>query len=230
MPHTYDYPRPALAVDCVVFGLDEASLKVLLIQRDRAPFAGAWALPGGFVEEGESPLQAARRELEEETGLGRVYLEQLFTFGRPGRDPRGWVVSVAHLALVNTRGRRPVAASDAREAGWFDVRGRVGCLAFDHEEILDVATRRLQGKLTYQPIGFELLPRAFTLSQLQSLYETILDRKLDKRNFRRRVLKTGLLVETNRTERGAAHRPARLYRFDAAKYRRLSRKGFLFEV
>lgn len=229
MPYTYEYPRPALTADCVVFGLDDEDLKVLLIQRDREPFAGCWALPGGFVEEDESPEDAARRELEEETGLSRIYLEQLFTFGEPGRDPRGHVVTVAHYALVNIRGRRLAASSDARNVAWFTLEDRPR-LAFDHEKILAVALGRLQGKLSYQPIGFELLPRKFTLSQLQHLYETILAKKLDKRNFRRRVLKTGVLEETDQVEEGVAHRAARLWRFDEKKYRRLSKQGFLFEI
>jgi 8-oxo-dGTP diphosphatase len=229
MPPTYDHPRPALTVDCVVFGLDAESLKVLLIERRGEPFPGCWALPGGFVDEGEAPLDAARRELEEETSLADIYLEQLYTFGRPGRDPRGWVVSIAHLALVNIRDRPLRPASDARQAGWFAV-SRLPPLAFDHREIIDVAYQRLVGKVRYQPIGFELLPRAFTLSELQDLYETILARKLDKRNFRRRVLKTGLLNPTQQTRKGQAHRPALLYRFDVKKYRRLSKQGFLFEI
>lgn len=228
MPYTYEYPRPALTVDCVVFGLDDEDLKVLLIQRDREPFAGRWALPGGFVDINESPEQAARRELKEETCLAPVYLEQFYTFGEPGRDPRGHVVSVAHYALVNIRGHQVQAASDARDVAWFPVRNTPP-LAFDHRQIVQTAYERLQGKLRWQPVGFELLPRKFTLSQLQHLYETILGRKLDKRNFRRRLLKTGLLKETDQTEKGVPHRAACLYRFDAKKYKRLSKLGFHFE-
>ena len=229
MPHTYRYARPALTVDCVVFGLDEEDLKVLLIQRRNEPFAGRWALPGGFVDVGETPEEAARRELEEETGLRNVYLEQLYTFGEPDRDPREHTVSVAHYALVNTRGTRVRAADDARDAGWFPAR-RPPPLAFDHDRIVRIARERLKGKVRWQPVGFELLPRKFTLSELQRLYETILGEKVDKRNFRRRVLKTGLLVETSQTQRQVAHRAARLYRFDVRKYRRLARQGFHFEV
>jgi 8-oxo-dGTP diphosphatase len=173
MPYTYDYPRPALTVDCVVFGLDEEDLKLLLIQRDREPFAGMWALPGGFVDMDETPEQSARRELQEETGLTDVYLEQLYTFGRPKRDPRGWTVSVAHYALVNIADHQAVAADDARNVGWYPVR-RPPPLAFDHAEIVQMAHKRLQEKVRCQPIGLDLLPREFTLSQLQHLYETIL--------------------------------------------------------
>jgi len=229
MPHTYPYPRPALTADCVVFGLDQEDLKVLLIQRDREPYAGRWALPGGFVDMEETPEEAARRELAEETGLTEVYLEQLYTFGAPHRDPRGWTVSVAHYALVNIADHQAVAAADARTVGWFSVR-QPPALAFDHDQILTMAYGRLKGKVRYQPIGFELLPREFTLSQLQHLYETILGTPLDKRNFRRRVLGTGLLEETQETQKSVAHRAARLYRFDEQKYRRLAEQGFHFEL
>jgi len=229
MPYTYEYPRPALTVDCIVFGLDDEELKVLLIQRKNEPFAGRWALPGGFVDVGETPEQAARRELEEETGLANVSLEQLYTFGEPNRDPREHVVSVAHYALVNVADTRVRAADDARQAAWFPVR-KPPPLAFDHAKILRMAHDRLQDRLRRQPVGFELLPRRFTLSQLQRVYEAILGKAIDKRNFRRRVLRTGLLVETNQTQKEVAHRAARLYRFDMRKYRRLAKQGFHFEV
>ena len=229
MPYTYEYPRPALTVDCVVFGVDEQDLKVLLIQRDLEPFAGCWALPGGFVKLDEALEEAARRELKEEAGLEGVFLEQLFTFGGVDRDPRGRVVAVAYYALVNIRDYQVRAATDARNAAWFPA-GEVPALAFDHGEILRVAHRRLVGKVRYQPIGFELLPETFTLSQLQHLYETILEKKLDKRNFRRKALAMDLLEETDETQTDVAHRAARLYRFDEAKYARLSQRGFLFEL
>ena len=229
MLYTYKYPRPALTVDCVIFGLDDEALKVLLIQRKHDPFAGCWAFPGGFVDVGETPQHAAGRELEEETGLTNVCLEQLYTFGEPDRDPREHVVSVAHYALVNIRGHRVRAADDACNADWFPVLD-TPLLAFDHEHILRMAHQRLQEKVRRQPIGFKLLPRKFTLLQLQHLYETMLGNQLDKRHFRRRALKTGLLVETGQTRKGAAHRPARLYRFDMRKYKRLSRHGFHLDI
>ena len=229
MPFTYDYPRPALTVDCVVFGLDEEDLKVALIQRDLAPFAGKWALPGGFVHVDESLEDAARRELQEETGLSKVFLEQLYTFGDVNRDPRERIVTVSYYALVNIRDHRVQAATDARNAAWFPVSDTPS-LAFDHENILQVALERLKGKVRYQPIGFELLPTKFTLSQLQHLYETILERSLDKRNFRRKVLAMGFLEETDEIEQDVAHRAARLYRFNEAKYRKLVKQGFLFEL
>ena len=164
MPHVYEYPRAALTVDCVVFGLDDEDVKVLLIQRDLAPFAGAWALPGGFVRLSETIQEAARRELEEETGLSQVFLEQLYTFGDVERDPRERVVSVAYYALVNLRDHQVHAATDARDAAWFGVHD-VPTLAFDHADMLQMALERLRAKLRYQPIGFELLPKKFTLSR-----------------------------------------------------------------
>ncbi len=229
MSHTYPYARPALAVDCVVFGLDENDLEVLLIRRDLEPFAGKWALPGGFVRVDESVDDAARRELSEETGLGRVFLEQLYTFGDPGRDPRDRVVTVAYYALVNLGAHRVKAATDAREAAWFAVTD-LPRLAFDHDAIVAMALERLRGKVRYRPLGFELLPAKFTLGMLQRLYEKILERPLDKRNFRKKVLSMGLLEELDEVEQDVAHRAARLYRFDKKRYRELEKEGFDFEL
>ena len=229
MAYTYEYPRPSLTVDGVVFGLDDEDLKVLLIQRDLPPFEGQWALPGGFVRMDETLEDAAQRELSEETGLADVYLEQLYTFGDPGRDPRERVVTVAYYALVNLRDHRVQAATDARNAAWFTVDD-VPKLAFDHARILRAGLERLRGKVRYQPIGFELLPAKFTLRQLQQLYEKVLDRPLDKRNFRKKILGMGILVELDEIETDVAHRAARLYRFDKSKYDRLTKKGFNFEI
>lgn len=229
MTFTYEHARPALAVDCVVFGLDDEDLKVLLVQRDLEPYRGRWALPGGFVHIDETVEDAARRELREETGLERVWLDQLYTFGELDRDPRERVVSVAWYALVKLADHRVQASTDARDAAWF-ATADLPTLAFDHERIVEVALERLEGKVRYQPIGFELLPPKFTLSQLQKLYETILRAPLDKRNFRRKVLSMDLLVELDEVEKDVAHRAARLYRFDKKKYEKLQRSGLLFEV
>jgi 8-oxo-dGTP diphosphatase len=220
MSYTYDYPRPALTSDCVVFGVDQEELQVLLIQRDRDPFAGKWALPGGFVEIDEAPEKAAHRELQEETGLTGVDLEQFHTFGEPKRDPRGRTVSVAYFGLVNIADHAAQAADDARSLAWLPVR-KPPALAFDHDRILAMACARLNEKLRCQPIGFELLPRKFPLSQLQHLYETILGTPLDRRRFRRRLLGSGLLEETPETRKAA-----RLYRFNKEKYRQLAEQGF----
>lgn len=229
MAHTYEFARPALTVDIVVFGLDEEDLKVMLIQRDLAPFEGQWALPGGFVRVDETLDHAARRELVEETGLKDIYLEQLYTFGAIGRDPRERVVTVAYYALVNLEGHDVQASTDARNAAWFPV-SELPELAFDHQKILDAAHDRLRGKVRYQPIGFELLPDRFTLRQLQHLYEVILDRELDKRNFRKKVLAMEIVKETKEIEKDVAHRAARLYRFDKRTYDRLTKQGFNFEI
>ena len=229
MAVTYEFPRPALTVDAVVFGFDEGDLKVLLIQRDLAPFAGKWALPGGFVRVDETLEEAARRELEEETGVAKVFLEQLYTFGERDRDPREHVVSVAYYALVKLSDHRVRAATDARNVAWFPV-SETPSLAFDHGRILETALERLKGKVRYQPIGFELLPPKFTLSQLQHLYEAVLETALDKRNFRKKILAMGLLEELDEVEQDVAHRAARLFRFDRARYRDLSRQGFNFEL
>lgn len=229
MAHTYTHPRPALAVDGVVFGLDADGLKVLLIRRGLEPFLGTWALPGGFVRLDEDLDAAVRRELREETGLDTAFLEQLATFGAPDRDPRERVVTVAYYALVRLSDHRVQAATDAREAAWFAMDD-LPTLAFDHRNILDTALHRLQGKVRYQPIGFELLPTKFTLAQLQCLYEQVLDRPLDKRNFRKKVLALGVLQELEEVEKDVAHRAARLYRFDERTYRRLLREGFHFQL
>ncbi|MBX7221734.1 MAG: NUDIX hydrolase [Blastocatellia bacterium] len=229
MPFTYEYERPSLTVDCVVFGLDETDLKVILIERGVPPFQGKWALPGGFVKPSEPLEEAARRELQEETGIEQAFLEQLFTFGDKDRDPRGWTVTVAYYALVKLSDHRIQATTDASDAKWFPVAA-IPALAFDHEKIFRVALERLRGKVRYQPIGFELLPEKFTLTQLQKLYETILRQDLDKRNFRKKILSMGLLLDTNETQQDVAHRAARLYRFDRHRYEELRQKGFNFEV
>jgi 8-oxo-dGTP diphosphatase len=229
MAYTYQYPRAALTVDCVVFGFDEGDLKVLLIERGLEPFKGRWALPGGFVRVDETLDTAARRELQEEAGLANVFLEQLYSFGTVDRDPRERVVSVAYYALVKLTEHAAKPATDAANAQWFPI-SRVPKLAFDHADILSTAVERLKGKVRYQPIGFELLPPKFTLSQLQHLYEAVLGTELDKRNFRKKVLSFGLLVPLKETQMLGRHRPAQLFRFDAEKYERLKKRGFNFEL
>ncbi|MGB3292787.1 MAG: NUDIX domain-containing protein [Phormidesmis sp.] len=230
MPYTYDYPRPALTVDCVVFGFEtEATLQVLLIQRKLPPYKGSWALPGGFVQIDESVDAAATRELQEETGVLEVFLEQLYTFGAVRRDPRDRIVSVAYYALISLQAHPVQAATDASDAKWFELSA-LPALGFDHQEILDRAIARLRAKIRYEPIGFELLPKVFTLSQLQRLYEQILARSLDKRNFRKKLLKMNLLIDTGRKEKGVSHRAAQLYQFDPVKYQALKQQGFSFEL
>ena len=218
---TYDYPRPSVTVDVVVFGYDGGpDLKLLLIQRGGEPFKGQWALPGGFVDMDEDLEASALRELEEETGVRDLFVEQLYTFGAPGRDPRGRVISVAYFALVNLTDHPAVAASDAEQAEWYPLH-ELPELAFDHARIIDMATNRLRAKVRYQPIGFELLPEEFTLAELQALYETVLGvPEFNKRNFRTRIMKTGILEEVGRQE-NVPHRPAVLYRFNEQMYQQL---------
>ena len=218
---TYKYPRPSVTVDVVVFGYDGGpDLKLLLVQRGGEPFQGQWALPGGFVDMDEDLETSALRELEEETGVKDLFVEQLYTYGAPGRDPRGRVISVAHFALVNLTDHPAVASSDAARAEWFTLH-ELPELAFDHAQIIERATARLRAKVRYEPIGFELLPEEFTLAELQALYETVLGvPPFNKRNFRTRILRTGILEEVGRQE-NVAHRPAILYRFNEETYRRL---------
>ena len=229
MRYTYKHARPAIATDCVVFALDDEDLKVLLIQRGNEPHKGEWALPGGFAKVGESLDNTARRELEEETGLGDVFLEQLYTFSDPKRDPREHVVAVAYYALVNLAEHQVHAATDASSAAWFYIDD-IPKLAFDHDLILQTAYERLRGKIIYQPIGFELLPEKFPIRILQVVYEKILDRKLDKRNFRKKILSMGILEELNEIETDVGHRAARLYRFNKKKYDEKVTEGFIFEI
>ena len=209
---TQRYPSPSLTVDVVVFSVLQDCLQVLLIQRSREPFRGSWALPGGFVEIDESLDDAALRELREETGLSYAYLEQLYTYGEPRRDPRGRVVSVAYFALAPRDAAGLVhSGSDVSHVCWYPVDG-LPSLAFDHGEILAYALRRLRYKLEYSAVGFELLPEAFTLSEIQRVYEIILGEKLDKRNFRRRIQQAGI-IEPIPEQRAGERRPAQLYRY-----------------
>ena len=202
-----------VTVDTVIFTIRDAELQVLLVRRAIPPFKGRWAIPGGFVLANESLDDAARRELREETGVEDVFLEQLYTFGDPKRDPRGRVVTVAYFALVSPDRAPPLAGSDAAEARWFPANGTPGALAFDHDHILTVALERLRGKLTYTTIGFELLPQKFTLSQLQRVHEAILGEPLDKRNFRKRVEALGAVRPLNETTSDGAGRPAQVFVF-----------------
>jgi 8-oxo-dGTP diphosphatase len=231
--YNYEFPKADNTTDAVVFGVDlqEGTLKVLLIERGREkePFFGFWALPGGFLDMKEDLDTCVRRELEEETGVRLSYMEQLATFGRPDRDPRGRVISTAYLALVRPQDLTVKAADDAAKARWFPT-DELPALAFDHAEIVQVALWRLRSKVLWQPIGLELLPEEFTLTDLQQVYEIILGRLLDKRNFRRKVLRLGVLVPTGKIRKDGHHRPAKVYQFDRTTYHALQKKGINFEV
>ena len=214
-----------VTVDIVIFTIQESVLKVLLIKRLVPPFVGQMAIPGGFVLEKEDLDQAALRELKEETGVSDVYLEQLYSFGKPDRDPRGRVVTVAYFALISPD-RKLSAGSDAAAAAWYPVDD-LPKLAFDHAAILDYALERLRNKLEYTTVGFQLLPEKFTLTELQGVYEAILGKKLDKRNFRRKMSVLRILKPLREHRRGG-QRPAQLYRFVAARFEKLKDRGILF--
>jgi 8-oxo-dGTP diphosphatase len=211
MSHTYDYPHPAVTTDVVIFTIRQDQLKVLLIKRALPPFQGDWALPGGFVQMDESLDEGARRELQEETGVGGVYLEQLYTFGRPERDPRERVITVAYYALIPSDRIELRAASDAEGVSWFGMN-EIETLAFDHDEILKMAHERLVAKLDYSTIAFQFMPESFTLTELQQVYELILREPIDKRNFRKKILALNLIEATGEEQREGPHRPAKLYR------------------
>jgi 8-oxo-dGTP diphosphatase len=211
MPYTYEYPHHAVTVDITIFTVRNDELNVLLIKRAEQPFQGEWALPGGFVTENEGLEEAAARELVEETGVSDVYLEQLFTFGAPGRDPRGHTVTVAYSALIPSDNLELTASTDAEGVAWFAI-DKLPELAFDHDEILEVAHDRLVAKLEYSTIAFQLMPESFTLTELQHVYELIERGEIDKRNFRKRILALDVIEATGEEKREGPHRPAKLYR------------------
>ncbi len=213
--HTYDaakYDRPSVTIDVVIFTLIERELHVLLVQRKRWPYEGFWAIPGGFINMDESLEQAARRELEEETGVRDVYLEQLYTFGDPQRDPRTRVISVAYMALVRAEAQHLRVSDESHAVRWFPVRALPEALAFDHEQVLSYAIGRLRSKLEYTTLAFQLLPELFSILELKHTYEQILGEKLDKGNFYRKIKESGLLEETTHVREGRG-RPTRLWRF-----------------
>lgn len=211
-----------MTVDVVVFTVEKNKLSVLLIQRKYPPYQGMWALPGGFLRKNEELEKAALRELKEETGVSGVYLEQLYTLGGLGRDPRGRVITVAYFALV-PRGVMKLRASDeAQETKLFRVL-RIPPLAFDHKKIIAYALQRLRNKIQYTNAVWSLMPGAFTLSELQRIYELILGRKLDKRNFRKKILALGLVRPLPKMRRGFRQRPAKLYQFKTRQYMELKR-------
>ena len=208
---SYAHPHPAVTTDVVVLTLRDQELKLLLIKRGGDPYKGKWALPGGFVQMDEDLDTSARRELAEETGLSGVYLEQLYTFGTVNRDPRERVITVAYYALIPSDKLQLRAATDAEAVGWFGIN-ELPRLAFDHREIVRMAQQRLVAKLDYSTIAFQFMPTEFTLSELQTVYETILQEPVDKRNFRKWVLALEGIEETGEERRDGAHRPAMLYR------------------
>lgn len=221
--------KSAFTVDNVIFGFDEGDLKVLLIKRGEEPYDGMWALPGYFVYPNEDLDSAANRVLEELTGLRNVFLEQVRTFGKVDRHPFGRVITVAYFSLVKIDAYQLQPASIALQAQWHSISA-IYELAFDHNNILEACFDRLKWSVKTRPVGFELLPRKFTLTALQHLYEAILETELDKRNFRKKILSMDLLVDLDETQEGVAHRPAKLYKFDKERYKELEASGFNFEL
>lgn len=218
-----------LSVDAVVFGYESGTISVLLIKRKYEPFKGKWAIPGGFVLDDESLEEAVERELREETGIKINYLEQLYTFGNPKRDPRNRVVSVAYFGLIKPSAFKIFASTDAEEVAWFKIN-ELPELSFDHDEILNLAITRLQGKITYQPIGFELLDNKFPFSDLEKLYTTLLGREIDRRNFRKKILSLNILDELNEKFSKGSGRPANLFKFNHKRYFKLKKEGIIFEI
>lgn len=229
MTNLSNFFKSAFTVDNVIFGFDEGDLKVLLIKRGEEPYAGQWALPGYFVYPNEELDRAAIRVLEELTGIRNVYLEQVKTFGKVNRHPFGRVITVAYLSLIKISRYTIQPASIALKAQWHSV-SEVKELAFDHMDILQACFNQLKKSVRSRPIGYQLLPQKFTLTQLQHLYEAILETELDKRNFRKKILSMNLLIDLQEYQEGVAHRPAKLYQFDRDKYESFLEEGFLLEV
>ena len=224
-----DFFKTAVTVDNVIFGFDESDLKVLVIKRGAEPYKDLWALPGDFIYDSENIDDAAERVLRELTGLDNVYLEQVRTFGAVKRHPLGRVVTTAYFSLVKINRYNINPASFAQKAQWLKVT-EIQELAFDHNDILDACFQALKRRVRVRPIGFELLPPKFTLTELQHLYEAILEAELDKRNFRKKILSMDFIVDLNQSQEGVAHRPARLYEFDRSKYEQFVSEGFNFEL
>lgn len=204
-----DYPKPSVTVDIVIFSVKDSQLKVLLVNRNIEPFRGKWAIPGGFVRIEENLEDAAKRELEEETGVRDVYLEQLYTFGDTNRDPRGRVITVSYFALVNSDKMKLEARTDVSKAAWFSVN-KLPELAFDHKKIMEYALKRLRWKFEYTTVAFSLLPKKFTLSEVQKIYETIFSKKFDKRNFRKKLISLGIFNDEEKIK-GVSYRPPQLF-------------------
>ena len=226
----------SVSVDCVIFGYDETSLKVLLIERGIDPYADFWALPGDLVHPKENTEEAVIRVLNDLTGLNNIFTEQVKTFGDIGRHPLGRVFTISHYSLLrideydlSPTNKNNSPSSYSLEAKWHNVN-RIGELAFDHNKIFAACKEKLVKNAKSKPVGFELLPDLFTLSDLQNLYEAILEKKFDKRNFRKKINSMKLLVDSGKTQKSVSHRPAKLFSFDKEKYERLKKIGFNFEI
>jgi 8-oxo-dGTP diphosphatase len=223
------YPKPSVTIDSVVFGYDGESLLLLLINRREEPYKNCWTLPGGFMYMEETAEACAERVLKEKTGLREVFLEQLYSFTATDRDPRGRVIAIAYYALVNPQKYQLVAGQKANEIKWFKVND-LPAMGFDHAAVVAKALSRLKAKVTYQPIGFELLAEKFTLTELQFLYETVLQKTIDKRNFRKRIQESGVVRATGEKRKGLKNRAPELFVFDPKKYEEIVLAGFEFKI
>ncbi len=231
MNEVSNFFKSAFSIDNVIFGFDEGDLKVLLIKRGTDPYEGLWALPGDLIYPNEGLETAANRVLHELTGLQKVYLEQVHTFGAVDRHPLGRVITIAYFSLVKISDFIITPSSFAQKAKWHSVaKAQEETLAFDHNDILDTCFNALKSKVRFRPVGFELLPPKFTLTELQHLYEAILRTPLDKRNFRKKILSMYLLIDLDEMQEGVPHRPAKLYQFDKERYHKFEAEGFSFEL
>ncbi|MFN5890472.1 MAG: NUDIX hydrolase [Bacteroidota bacterium] len=223
------YLNCGVSVDCVIFGFDEGDLKVLLVRRGVEPYQGQWALPGDLVDPEEDLNVAAVRVLNELTGLNNVFMQQVFTFGEVHRHPLGRVFTVAYYSLIRIDKYKVNKGNWAEEAEWWSINN-IPELPFDHNLIVETVSDNFRTQVKRKPIGFELLPKTFTLTEIQHLYEAVLQTNFDVRNFRKKLLTTGLLIDTNTFTKNNAHRPARLYRFNKQKYDRWSKSGFTLDM
>jgi len=203
------YEKPSVTVDIAIYTIQKKELKVLLVKRGLEPFKNQWAIPGGFVRINESLEDAAKRELEEETGVKNVYLEQLYSFGDPKRDPRGRVITISYMALINSESIKLKATTDVSEVQWFSVK-KIPPLAFDHKKILDYSLKRLKWKFEYTTVAFSLLPKKFAVSEIQKIYEIVFNKKFDKRNFAKKMLFLDILKKEE-IKKHVSHRPPMLY-------------------
>ncbi len=219
---------PCITIDCVIFGFENFRLKILLVKRDIEPSRGMWALPGGWIEHQENLNDAARRILEEASGMSNIYMEQLRAFGEADRFPLSRIITIAYTALISPKDYLLSLGPEVSDIGWFDT-ANIPPLTFDHNKITNHALAHLRKRVREEPISFELLPEKFTLPQLLSLYESILEMELDSRNFRKKLLSMNILKKLNETEQGVSHRAAQLYSFDREAYEKLIAEGFVYE-
>ena len=229
MSHTEKDIIQNLSIDCVVFGFENSRMEVLLIKRKREPEKDKWALPGGFILKNESLDSAAVRILEETSNVKNIYLEQVHTFGEVDRYPTRRVITIAYYALIDPDKHSLKPGIDTTDVQWFPINN-LPETPFDHKTILNTALDKLRKQVRTEPVGFELLPKKFTLTQLQMLYESILGMKMDKRNFRKKILGLKILIALEEHQKSVAHRAARLYKFDTKRYKTLSEQGFNFEL